>query len=78
MEKASLRLFLPSDDQINIEPFNEVNLRSFGSEWREPQFILNDTKDPYANQFKNIEISLNYGHEAEMLQEVINSEKIFM
>ena len=73
MEKASLRLFLPSDDYIYIEPFDEVNLRSFGSEWKEPHFILNDNKDPYANQFKNIEISLKYGHEAEMLQEVIIS-----
>ena len=76
MEKASLRLFLPSDDHINIVQFDEVNLRSFGSEWRESQFILNDTEDPYANQFKNIEISLKYGHEAEMLQEVIISEKL--
>ena len=76
MEKASLRLFLPSDDPIYIEPFDEVNLRSFGSEWRESQFILNNTEDPYANQFKNIEISLKYGHEAEMLQEVIISEKL--
>ena len=76
MEKASLRLFLPSDDHINIEPFDEVNLRSFGSEWRESQFILNDTQDPYVNQFKNTDISLKYGHEAEMLQEVIISENI--
>ena len=76
MEKASLRLFLPSDDHIYIEPFDEVNLRSFGSEWRESQFILNNTEDPYANQFKNIEISLKYGHEAEMLQEVIISDRL--
>ena len=76
MEKASLGLFLPSDDDIHIVQFDEVNLRSFGSEWRESQFILNNTEDPYANQLKNIEISLKYGHEAEMLLEVIISEKL--
>ena len=48
-----------------------VKLRAFGSAWSEHNVNLEEMRDPYVDQKNSTEITLNYGHEAEMLQEVV-------
>ena len=68
LEKASNYLF--ENDHNKFDQLEEVNLRLFGSEWKEPQLDFKNIKDPYSSQLKTVEIKLKYGHEAEILQEV--------
>jgi hypothetical protein len=46
-------------------------LKIFGTDWAEPQLSLKELKDPYISQNKYTEITISYGYETEILQEVI-------
>ena len=76
LEKASKTLFhAPSEDSLAYI-LDEWNLRSFGTEWKEAQFNLEEFEDPYLGQSKHTEIKLKYGHEGEMLIEVLIEPKL--
>ena len=49
-------------------------MQKFGTKWTEPQvFIeLEGHNDPYSDYQKYIDVTLSYGHECEILQEVKN------
>ena len=51
-----------------------IRLQKFGTKWTEPQaFIeLEGNNDPYSKYQKYIDVTLSFGHECEILQEVIN------
>ena len=51
-----------------------IRLQKYGTKWTEPQnFIeLEGNNDPYSEYQKYIDVTLSFGHECEILQEVIN------